>query len=230
VRRKSMTLCFALVFWSLVSMGTACHKQTPIVLNEDRNETRHTNGSPDAVAPTYDEWRRSTRDNQYAVVVSYRRDDSRSQFHPDQYVQAISIRPDKRLALRAMLEEIPEARQICSGGCSLLGAFTYAFKGLDNRTETLKLERQISHPNVYICRGDSKNDLEWWKKNDAYQQCLFVSFQFTSYYDVTSPPFDWGAFRIEQLNIEELRPSDAFPRHEFEIFEADDLGQWHPAQ
>lgn len=226
--KKSRCLSLLAVLFSVL-IGAGCRKSSPVVLNELRDEVRRTNGRPSKSSDLQDIWDRSTRSNEYLVTVKYRQDYSRSQFHPDEYVSRIAVRPDKRESLRVILNDLPEARLLCAQGCSVLGIYVYAIDSHSYDQELLRIERQIKQPISLICRGTSGGSLDWWKANSSYQQCITVSYQFESYEKAVSPPFDWEFFRIDQITVEELRPSELLQPHPDDHMQMDSLGDWKPS-
>ena len=67
---------------------------------------------------------RRTGSNEYALHLSYDLDDSESRLHPVMRLREVEIMIDRPRSLNALLADIPEAVELCTRGCALLGVVT----------------------------------------------------------------------------------------------------------
>ena len=78
-------------------------------------------GTPEKQEDTVDMFMRESPTNAYAVHVMYHLDSRQSRLWPKQRVRSINFIVDKPNNHRETLADLPEAKAICKGGCSLYG-------------------------------------------------------------------------------------------------------------
>ena len=69
-----------------------------------------------------DAFRRKTETNEYEVRVFYAPDRRKSQDDPEIRVASVELKPSKPITLLPMLQDLPEAFELCNSGCEMWGS------------------------------------------------------------------------------------------------------------
>jgi hypothetical protein len=165
---------------------------------------------------------RRTDINEYELRLEFGQDDSESRLHPVTRLRRVEIMIDRPRPAKLVLADIPEALQLCDGGCSLLGGISDAIFLYEPHIIAYPVRPTAKQSSLAALLGTN------WRPGTAKTAWVpAVILRWGSPYGTSHGPVDWLNKPIERATFTVVAPSaEMKPMKYFNYHPPVELGTW----